>query len=217
LAVLERNLVEQELAAAGRRFHEACRGGERHEWRSSLELPLPALARRALMADLVVMGDMPADRNDFIKFISTGDAVMKAGRPVLRVPACGMDHEPRTVAIAWKDTAQARRAVADALPFLWRADTVLIFTIPEHGGREAANASMANLIGYLSAHDIKSTGVCLPATGAPGAELLQAAGRSGADLLVAGAFGRSRLEEWVFSGVTHTLLKDAQIPILFSH
>lgn len=217
LAVLERSRVDENLQAAEQRFLNASRGIERREWLSGLELPLLALTRRALMADLVVMGDMPPDRDGALKFISTGDAVMKAGRPVLRVPARGMGFEPRTVIIAWKDTRQARRAVADALPFLRRADTVMIYTVPEGGGREAANASMSGLISYLSPHDIKATGVCLPATDTPGADLLQAAGRSGADLIVAGAYGRSRLEEWVFSGVTHTLLKDAQIPILFSH
>lgn len=142
---------------------------------------------------------------------------MKLGRPVLRIPACGMVIEPRTVAVAWKDTSQARRAVADALPFLLRADTVLIFTVPERGGRDAANESMSGLIAYLSAHDIKATGVCLPASEAAGADLLQAAARSGADLIVAGAYGRTRVEEWAFGGVTRTFLKDAQIPVLFSH
>ena len=180
-----------------------------------METPLNALARHAVVADLIVIGDMPADTADICRRVSVGDAIMQAGRPVLRIPSGGMALEPETIVIAWKNTREARRAVADALPFLHRAEKVLI--VADRQDARLVGESLDDVSAYLLRRGIVASWVTLPGQGSAGESILAAAAHAGADLIVAGGYGHSRLEEWAFGGVTKTLLDHAPIPVLFSH
>ncbi len=180
-------------------------------WRSDLGPSLPFLVAQAAAADLVVVGR----RDDSAPFaIDPGDLAMQLGGPVLVVPP-GCDHlEAGRVLIAWANTREARRAVRDAMPFLTRASRVVVASIDDGAGP----ADPRDLVGLLRAHGVVAEAVTPDATGASTAEALtDAAAEHGADLVVAGAYGHSRLREWAFGGVTRDLLAGSPVCCLMSH
>lgn len=139
---------------------------------------------------------------------------MHLGRPVLVVPP-GIDHlDAKRVAVGWKNTREARRAVRDALPFLKRASQVVVVSIDDGDGA----ADPKDIIGFLQAHDVYATALCRDAYGAAASEaLIDAASEQAADLVVTGAYGHGRLREWAFGGVTRDLLAGSPLCCLMSH
>jgi nucleotide-binding universal stress UspA family protein len=126
--------------------------------------------------------------------------------------------EPRRIAIAWKDVREARRAVRDALPFLRQAGSVMIVEVSE--GDEGAHAlrRAKDVAAYLSRHriDVVTERVRPDEVGATNS-LLQLVHDENINLLIAGAYGHSRLGEWAFGGATRGLLAESPICCLFSH
>jgi nucleotide-binding universal stress UspA family protein len=121
----------------------------------------------------------------------------------------------RNVVIAWKETAEAQRAIADALPFMKEANSVTIVQIHEGG---AGAPSLVDPEAFLVRHGIAAKTALLPRSEATvGDQIVAFAKKTGADLIVAGAYGHTRLREWVFGGVTRGLLLNSPIPCLFSH
>ena len=127
--------------------------------------------------------------------------------------------EGRRVLVAWKDTREARRAVADALPLLSRAEEVLVVeAAPEAEERGQALRRADDVAALLAGHGATARGEALePGGGAVADDLLLAAGRHGADLVVAGGYGHARLREWAFGGVTRDLLARCPVCCLLSH
>jgi nucleotide-binding universal stress UspA family protein len=121
------------------------------------------------------------------------------------------------VAIAWKDTREARRALSDSMPFLRDAEKVFLVEVCEDHDAEAAQRRVSDVINYLTRHHITtSTGLVLRARNATD-ELLRVIRTEQVDLLVAGAYGHSRLGEWAFGGVTRDFLHKGPVCCLFSH
>jgi nucleotide-binding universal stress UspA family protein len=151
--------------------------------------------------------------------VDPGDALMRAGRPILVVPPGVAALEGRRVLVAWKDTREARRAVADALPLLSRAEEVLVVeAAPEVEERGQALRRADDVAALLAGHGATARGEALePGGGAVADDLLRAAGRHGADLVVAGGYGHARLREWAFGGVTRDLLTRCPVCCLLSH
>ena len=189
----------------------------RVEWRSILDFPIEAVAREARAADLVIIGNARETRDPF-RALDPGNVVLKAGRPVLVVPTRVTSLSPKRIAIAWKDIREARRAVLDALPFLQRAETVVIVEILEEGEENGASHRLKDVANYLTRHrvDIMTQQVRPPDVTAANS-LLRLIETENIDLLVAGAYGHSRLGEWAFGGVTRDLLRESPICCLFSH
>jgi nucleotide-binding universal stress UspA family protein len=148
------------------------------------------------------------------------DAVLEttlfgAGRPLLVIPPGGAKTIGETAAIAWNDDTEAARAVAGALPFLAAARSVHLLCAETW--RTTADVSL-DLVRYLEWRGIASTQHAVAAEGEPiGAALLQAATKAGADLLIMGGYGRSRLSELVLGGVTRHVLANSELPLLISH
>ena len=205
--------VLNDLRQAHAAFEEAAGNRSRVEWRSNIELPLPFLVAQAAAADLVVVG-RKTEPGTMLFSVDPGDLVMRLGRPVLVVPP-GVDHlDAKRVAVGWKDTLEARRAVWDALPFLKRASQVVVISVDDGDGA----ADPRDIVGLLQAQDVYATSVQKDAYGSAASEaLLDAASEQAADLLVAGAYGHGRLREWAFGGVTRDLLAYAPICCLMSH
>jgi nucleotide-binding universal stress UspA family protein len=180
------------------------------EWRSAVDFPAVAIAAMATAVDLVVIGPTNGDQP-----VDAGDVIMKAGRPVLVVPADGDRLNGETVLVAWKNTSEARRALSDASPFLKAAKSVTLVHVGEGGGGDTA---VDDALLFLRSHGITATAQVLdPGSLTPADEILNVARRTGAGLIVLGAYGHSRLREWVFGGVTRHLLGRCDIPCLFSH
>ena len=186
-------------------------------WRSAIDFPVDALAREARSADLVVIGPMLVPGDSYCS-LDPGEAILRLGRPALFVPGDFGAMQAEHVVIAWKDVREARRAVQDALPLLYEASRVTIAEICEPGDEERTQERLGDVASYLERHRIKGgPRVILHREGPGGAQLIKLAQEEGADLLVTGAYGHSRLGEWVFGGVTRDLLGNSPICCLMSH
>jgi nucleotide-binding universal stress UspA family protein len=171
------------------------------------------IALHGRLADLVVV-----PREDILAgdpTLALEAAIFDAGRPALLVPSHWRGELFGKAVIAWKSSAEAARAVAAALPLLAKAETVDIFAATEH---DVAPATPDGLVAYLRWHGIAATAMMFPAE-APsvGEALLAAARHAAADLLVMGAYSRSRVRELVFGGVTRHVLDHAALPVLMAH
>jgi nucleotide-binding universal stress UspA family protein len=186
-------------------------------WRPSVDFPVNALCREARSADLVVIGPIWVS-GDAYGSLDPGKAILGLGRPALYVPGDVTELRAEHVVIAWKDVREARRAVQDALPLLHGAERVTIAEICESGDEERGGDRLGDVASYLARHRINSgPRVILHREGSGAAQLITLAQHEGADLLVTGAYGHSRLGEWVFGGVTRDLLAHSPICCLMSH
>lgn len=198
-----------------RRFRSiAAKGSRQVGWRSALDRPTEFVSREACAADLVIIGRERLSVDPF-RSLDPGALLLPVGRPVLLVPT-GLDRwHPNRVAVAWKDTREARRALSDSLPFLHHAEKVFIVEVGTQ--HEAVQHSVSHVMSYLAGHRITTaTALMLQATNVTN-ELLSVVRKENVDLLVAGAYGHSRLGEWVLGGVTHDLLHKSPVCCLFSH
>jgi nucleotide-binding universal stress UspA family protein len=194
----------------------AAKGRCQVKWRSALDLPTEFVAREAGGADLVIIGRERFSGDPF-RFLDPGALLLRIGRPVLLVPD-GLDQlRASRVAVAWKDTREARRALSDSLGFLHDAEKVFLVEVCAKHEAEIVQQDLSNAIYYLIGHRITTaTPLMLPAPDVAD-ELLRIVRTEQIDLLVAGAYGHSRLGEWVFGGVTRDLLRKSPICCLFSH
>jgi nucleotide-binding universal stress UspA family protein len=214
----ERRDIKASLARAGVAFRAAA-GVDRPglEWRSDIELPDNYVASEARAADLLVVGRQAAPA-DVTRSLDTGGVVLRAGRPVLVVPPDVDTLPAERVIIGWKDGREARRALRDALPFLHGAKAVTIVEIRDEEAEGDGRRQVDDVVRYLARHKI-SVGSMIAAQSKGGVadELIRLAKAEGADLIVAGAYGHSRLGEWVFGGVTRDLLASSPVCCLMAH
>lgn len=212
------NEMRAVLSRRGKEFR-ACAGADRSqvEWRSSLEFPTEFVAREARAADLVIIG---RDRKSYDPYRSTdsGALVLRTGRPVLVVPLGIQSLAAKRVVIAWKDTREARRAVQDALPFLRAAKEIIVMEVAKWGSEQESLHRLKDVGGYLSRHGITALAEWVrPIEGTEAGALLRLVEEQSVDLIVAGAYGHSRLGEWIFGGMTQDLLTKSPVCCLLSH
>ena len=176
------------------------------EWRSARALPVPYLLQQARAADILVVGARTETLVDPSAAPDPSDLVMQAGRPLIVVPSTMEWLDLRSVLVAWKDVREARRAVFDALPILAAAKEVTIAEIPEQDGRRAdALSRVTDVAAWLHSHGIAANTVVPEKAGGVTGQLENIAGNVGAGAVIAGAYGHSRLRQWVLSGVTRHL------------
>lgn len=213
----QQDQIKEDLIVAEARFRQAL-GSRPQEWRRCWSAPTETMAERARAADLILAGGGDqSTKLDPYKAVDTGRLIVTAGRPVLLCPK-GADHlSSRSVLVAWKDTRESRRALADALPFLQRAQDVVVLEVCADEDQTCANARGADLISALHRHGVKAQSRTAVRQGSTSDTLLEQADIMGAALIVAGGYGHSRLGEWVFGGVTRTLLQQQSRFVLFSH
>jgi nucleotide-binding universal stress UspA family protein len=206
------------LTAKGNWFRNiAAINHQRIEWRPILDYPTEALAREARSADLVVIGQTKGPGDSFGS-LDPGEALLKMGRPTLVVPDGVSSLRAEHVVIGWKDTREARRAIQDAFPFLHEASRVIVVEIYESDEESTAQAHIDDVVHYLTRHRITVIPrIILREQGSGAAQLVKLAQEEGADLIVTGAYGHSRLGEWIFGGVTRDLLATSSICCLMSH
>jgi nucleotide-binding universal stress UspA family protein len=217
----DRDDIAREIEAAEAEFRSALNAvAGAVAWRSGVTSGSLSgyLAHQARNADLVVTcGDRNASAFDNSRHVDMGDLVMQAGRPVLIVPAALKNFELRSVVVGWKETREARRAILDSLPLLKKAERVTVVEIAAEERLVAVRAHLADVIGWLKVHGIAAEMLALPATGDDAAQLKSVADEQRADVVVAGAYGHSRLREWALGGVTSDLLLRANRCSLVSH
>jgi nucleotide-binding universal stress UspA family protein len=177
-------------------------------------------AVHARHADLSIMirpgGSKPFEyRNAIFEGVLFG-----AGRPVLLVPpAWRGERLGRKVVVAWNGKRESARALADAAPLLDGADEVTIVTIDAKPNYEGVGpVPGADIAAHLARRGLKVEVRNLDGLGRDEADTLIAGARAlDADLIVMGGYGRSRLSEIVFGGMTRAMAEKSPLPVLMSH
>ena len=210
------DLYEQRYQRARQLFDKE-NAGHAMQWREiANDAVVPAMAGRALYADLMVLGQHQPDDLDTLNtpadFVPA--VLIDSGKPAVVLPYAGsFGAIGERVLIAWKPTREAARALAAAMPILQRASSVHLVT---DAGRTAA---IADLEACLRAHGVEAPlkqHAPLPET-RPGESLLSLAADCDADLVVMGCYGHSRAREWVMGGATRTVLASMTLPVLMAH
>jgi nucleotide-binding universal stress UspA family protein len=171
----------------------------------------------SLHSDLVVIGQR--ELHDLPGYLSPEKLLLASGAPILVIPS-GWESRPigKQILVGWNASREARRAVADALPFLVAAQSVTLLVVdpskrPDRHGEEPG----ADIALYLARHGACVAVEQVSSHGSPVADVILAyAADYSFDLIVIGAYSRARSVEMMFGGVTRTLLKQAPIPILMS-
>jgi nucleotide-binding universal stress UspA family protein len=213
------HVLEHQQAAAARQ--RACLHAAAHEigftahWRElAAQAALPAVAASVAAYDLLFLPPPNAefDRSPW----SPADLIFTAGVAGVVVPRRPLQPSfGRRIAIAWNSSHVARRAVADALPLLARAEAVAIVVVDE--GRDD-DADTTEVVTLLARHDVVATERRVRGGGRDvGDAILAGAAGFDADLVVAGAYGHTRWSHIVFGSTTKRLLHHAVLPILIAH
>ena len=164
-------------------------------------------------ADLLVIGRPGEDEGVSLDTIE--GALIDSGRPLLIPPAAPLTALPETIAIAWKATPQAARALTAASPFLSTAKQVVVLTVAED--RRAPEEEADRLMASLRRHGVPVSVRHLRPEAQSAADTLLSAAVEHAALLVMGGYGHSRLREWIFGGFTLRVLRGAEVPVLMAH
>ncbi len=191
--------------------------GETRALTCPVDLIAETMAGVARVSDLVVVPPpYGAEREDTAVRALEG-ALFEGSAPALIVPG-PVETVGGRVVLAWDAGLEALHAARAALAFLARAETVEILMVdPEPG--EAGSEPGADLALFLSRHGVPVTLAPVPSAGHRIAEVIRRrVSESGADLLVMGAYGHSRLREALIGGPTRALLEELpSAPVLLAH
>ena len=182
-------------------------------WHELEGFPLYEYAFHGRMHDLIVVArerQLPE---------AVAEILMRTGRPVLLAPSRATETIGESVLLAWNNSAEAAKALTASMPVLLKAKKVLIACTPETLEDESeTQRSLDELKGLLALHGLKAETLLLKQEQGSAADMLRdAAYGARCDLIVMGAYGHSRLREYVFGGVTREILKECAIPVLMFH
>jgi nucleotide-binding universal stress UspA family protein len=217
----DRKQIDKALRTAEAEFRSALQSqAKRLDWRASTTTAELAnhVAMEARSADLLITrADRSTTALDSTRQVDLPGLVMQSARPVLVVPstsaATAFDH----VLVAWKDSREAQRAIADSFPFLIRATQVSLLAISAKEELAAAKTEMAEIALWLGHHGIQSRIKAVESRGTHAHTLDAVADELKANLIVAGAYGYSRQGQWVLGGITSDLLLTSRRCSLLSH
>jgi len=176
-------------------------------------------ARAARHVDLAILGQ-PRDGDPLIgQYALVERCLFASGRPVIIVPA--LTEKPSldgTIVAAWDGSAEAARAINDALTFLKPASRVVLVVGVASGQDDEQAPQTDDMIAHLERHGVTAEALRVKAgEGDIGRLLLATAKSLDADLMVMGAFHHSRWREFILGGVTLTVLEEATIPLFMAH
>lgn len=213
--------IEEARAAADRAktiyAREAKRAGIAAQWVVSEQRPLDILPPLGRSCDLVIAGQ-PHPEVDLDRGVGVplGALTLALGRPVLGFPYTGhYPVLPRTAVIAWNGSREAARAAHDALPLLQAAKSVVVLSINPSPEVAATGATLAGNLGH---HGISARAKPVDLGDIEEGEmLLSTLADEGAELLVMGVYGHSRVREMILGGVSETILDSMTLPVLMSN
>ncbi len=177
-----------------------------------------ALCHVAAGYDLLVL-QRGSDRGDVpIGFGMVSRSVFGSRVPALVIPETPRTTEPgRRIVLAWNGSRESALAARGALPLLRHADQVLVLEGRMAAGGESLSRVPSDLAEWLQRRDIRAQIEPFNPEGAAGPALIDACHAAQADLLVMGAWGRSRISEMVLGGATRHLFLHGDIPMLVAH
>ena len=193
------------------------------EWRSTVVTYgsiADYVAEQMRAADLLVVGAQEGGSLlDRSRYVNVADLVLRAGRPVLVVASTEDTLDLKHVVVSWKDAREARRAVQDALPLLLLAEQVIVVEIAAAEDLAAARTRTQDVAGWLTKHGVVASARAVASATSEAGQLRNIASELELDagLVVGGAYGHTRLREWVLGGVTRDLLLQPSRCSLMSH
>ena len=199
-----------EGAAAAKALVDACPYGKK-SFRTLSSPVWAGLALQSRLSDVVLFDDAAARgkgplAETFQQIVADEQRPTVVARPGFKVGG--------VVAVAWDGGKEASRAVRTAVPLLEKADSVVILSAPAASSRQF---EPAELKAYLTGRGVAASIETIAESGDPSARLLDAAKAAGASVLVAGAFGHPRLQEFIFGGTTRTFLTSDGPSLFLSH
>jgi len=212
-----RDRVATDLTTAEKHFRELVAQRRGSSWIASEGYPDKLLAYYARGADLIVTSR--PRRGEGANFAArAADLVMEAGLPVLLAADGDAEFSGERIVVGWKDTRESRRAVTDALPFLKRARSVIVVAVCGEASTQIDQDGLKEVARRLARHCVEVSIEAVPKGHGTVADALEeAARRHSADLIVSGAYGHSRLQEWMLGGVTEDLVVSSSKFVLLSH
>ena len=201
-----------ERAKVSRAIYDAAGLGDQARFIEAVGREEAVIAAEAKVRALTVLpcGGVGAGDTEAI-----GAALFETGRPVLVAPSFPVRSFRTRVAIFWKESPEAAKAVWSALPLLRQAEEVRVFTV---GDDAASSASQQRLLGGLTRAGVSAEATLLEPGDEPDGDLLiGSAANMDADLVVMGAYSHSRLRELVFGGVTISILDGLPRPVFMAH
>jgi nucleotide-binding universal stress UspA family protein len=176
------------------------------------------VGRRARYADATIIGpDLLT--NEALKAKVIDGALFESGRPILLIPhGTQPTLRPKRVLLAWDSGMECTRAAREALDIMASAEAVHV-TIVDPDTSSIANGPEpgADIAAYLAHHGIRVDVDRLASGGKSIGDVLQQhATDISADLIVMGGYGHSRTREWIFGGVTRSMIEESSLPILMA-
>lgn len=215
-----RNYFKDELAKVREAFEYGMKGDSLTFDLRVMDSSQPNIAKDVIEncrhVDLVVISATNRDAGDNVEYDFVEQVVLSTGRPVIVLPFKGKTEiKFDNVMLGWNDSRESARATFDALPFLQRAKRTRIVTVDVAPRGTIEGADIAETLDRdgvkCEVMNVASGGMSI------GETLLRAANDYGVDLLVLGAYGHTRLTEWVFGGATRHVLRNLDRPLLMSH
>lgn len=221
-AILERTVSDERRKVQALFNHEVAAAGVDAFWRTHRAAPQDILELESRYADLLIMSQPLGESTDPARISSfAGGVILSTGRPVMMLPNAAFN-EPvgKHVLVCWDQGREAARALADAGPIIEEATALTILTVDSRSVAEAlTDQNRDDLKAYCAFHGFPVPRIIEHPTGkASIAEAIVNAGiDAGADLIVMGAYGHSRLQQAILGGTTRKMLEIMRTPVLFSH
>jgi nucleotide-binding universal stress UspA family protein len=216
--LLRRSGEAQDAAEARFKRAVASAGLAAHAWSAPAGDPIAAGIRQSRYADLTIFTQPNPNEAASAFVVDLAHSVLLAsGRPLLLVPFIGARASMgERIVVAWKNTREAARAVADAMPLLTRAKVVEVLAIvPAHLPSEPPSDE---IVAFLARHGIAAKlRVEIADEISAGELLLSHVSDISADLVVMGGYSHSRVQERVLGGVTRVMMTSMTVPVLMSH
>ena len=186
-------------------------------FKSFTQADLPAIiAESARLYDCSIVPAMNPTSELDTKVID--ELIFESGRPLIVLPAEGpFKYSPEIVFVAWDGSRPAARAVHDAIPILQQAALAEIITVT--GEKQLSRIpSGEDLVKHLANHNVRArSGSIRYEGGSLGEQLMTAAQRFDAGMLIMGAYGHSRVREIIFGGATRSVIKSPLLPVFLSY
>jgi nucleotide-binding universal stress UspA family protein len=172
------------------------------------------LTSKSRLRDLTIV---PVSEVDGVEQWYAEVVVFGAGRPVLVLPNSGPAPLLESVIIAWDASRAAARALADAMPILARAKRVSVVTVVNEKPIDGTTTEI-ELTRHLAKHGVDANYFEIDAKGSTIGDVLRATvAEHGGDLLVMGAYGHSRIRDFILGGATKSMFADTPVPLFLSH
>ncbi|HEY6927967.1 MAG TPA: universal stress protein [Steroidobacteraceae bacterium] len=183
-------------------------------WTQETRGAMERLMFHARHSDVVVLG-RPRNR-DFMPVGIIESLLMGSGRPIVLAPDNATPQAINTIVVGWKETPEASRAMAAAVPLLEEAERVVLLSMAEEGA--APTEALEDLARQLAWHGVSAqVHVTVERSGPARHQLRRVATQLEADLLVVGGFGHGQFRERMFGGVTQALIDEAMVPVFMAH